>query len=142
VSSAGTEGSFEWYDAWILCALLIGVHYENPVSLALVIAVADGINKAMITRSELEEGLGRLVSAGYVRVDGDKFGLTPKAMALEPLATGACTDNISEAIGAREWAQDLELPSTRAETYVTREAFQRAEKAYLRRDFWQKYEKK
>ena len=139
--SNADERSFEWYDAWILCTLLIGVHYEDPVPLELVIAVADGINKAMITRSELEEGLGRLVTAGYVRVDGSKFGLTPKAMALEPLTVGRCTHNISEAIGAREWQPGLEMPSTQAEIYVTREAYRRAEKQYRRRDFWEKHKK-
>ena len=141
MSSADSERSFEWYDAWILCTLLIGVHYENPVSLALVIGVADGINKAMITRSELEDGLGRLVTSGFVRVDGGKFELTPKAMALEPLTVGRCMDNISEAIGAREWEPGLKMPSTETEVYVTREAYRRAEKEYRRRDFWEKHKK-
>jgi hypothetical protein len=136
------EPAFEWSDAWILCALLTAVDHENPVSLAGLIAFADGINKAMVTRSELEEGIGRLVDAGFVRVAGAGFELTPKALALNSLTVGPFVEDISGAIGAREWEPDSELPSTTAEVYVTREAFQRAEKQYRRRDFWQKFNDK
>jgi hypothetical protein len=139
---SGRGPSFEWYDAWILCALLIGVHYENPVSLALLIGVADGVNKAMVTRSELEVAFGRLVPAGYVRVVGGMFELTPKAMAFSSLTVGRCTDNIREAIGAGDWAPGLKMPSTETEVYVTREAYRRAEKEYRRRDFWERHKKK
>lgn len=132
------EPAFEWYDAWILCALLVAIDRENPVSLPLLIGCADGINKAMVTRGELEEGIGRLVAAGYVRVAGAGFELTPKALALKSLPGGLFVDSIGGAIGAREWEPDSELPSTTAEVYITRAAYQRAEKQYLRRDFWQK----
>jgi hypothetical protein len=134
------EPTFEWYDAWILCALLSAVDYEDPISLALLIGFCDGINKAMVTRGELEEGIGRLVAAGYVQVAGAGFELTPKARALESLAGGYGVDNIREAIGARDWDPGSEFPSTTAEVYVTREAYRRAEKQYRRRDFWSKYE--
>jgi hypothetical protein len=136
------EPAFEWYDAWILCALLVAVDHENPVSLAGLIAFADGINKAMVTRGELEEGIGRLVDAGFVRVAGAGFELMPKALALKSLPEGLFVEDIGGAIGARQWELNSELPSTTAEVYVTRDAYRRAEKQYLRRDFWQKFNDK
>lgn len=131
-----TEPEFEWYDAWILTALLFARDEKEPVSLKDLIAVADGINKAMVTRSELEVGIGRLVAAGYVRVVSEGFELTPKALALPPL-TGLGMDIVSEAIGAKEWSPDLEMPSSTSEVYVTRDAYAKAEKQY-RREFWKK----
>src|SRR5262245_6716513 len=124
---SATEPAFEWYDAWILCALLIAVDRENPVSLARLIAYADGINKAMLTRGELETGIGRLVAADYVRVAMNGFEPTPKALALRSLTVGHGVDNIGKAMGAGEWAPGLEFPLTTAEVYVTRDAYQRAE---------------
>lgn len=127
---SGTEPPFEWYDAWILCALLAAIEGEAPVPLWRLIAVADGINKAIVSRGELEVGIGRLVAAGYVRASAEGFEATPKALAITTQPGGHWMDQIEEAIGAKEWAPGLGMPRTTAETYVTSDAYSRALKKY------------
>jgi hypothetical protein len=74
--------TFEWYDAWILAAVVYASDGNGPVPLWRLIWTADALNKAMVTRSELELAIGRLVSAGYVRVVSEGFEATSKALAL------------------------------------------------------------
>ena len=50
---------FEWYDAWILAAVIYAKEGEGPVLLWRLIAIADALNKAIVSRDELEMALGR-----------------------------------------------------------------------------------
>lgn len=123
---------FEWYDAWILAAVVYANDGEEPVPLWQVIGTADALNKAMVTRSELELAFGRLVAAGYVRVVPEGFQATSKALALR--APGWPVENVAKAIGASEWSAEAELPRTTDATYVSVEAYAKAEKKY-RKEF-------
>jgi len=123
--------TFEWYDAWILAAVVYGSDSETPVPLWRVIGTADALNKAMVTRSELELALGRLVAAGYVAVVPGGFEPTSKALALK--APGPPVEHIAKAIGAAAWSQEAELPRTTDAAYVTAEAYAKAEKKYRKR---------
>jgi len=127
---------FEWYDAWILAAVVYAGEGTGPVPLWRVIGTADALNKAMVTRSELELAIGRLVSAGYVRVVSDGFEPTSKALALK--APGPPVENVAKAIGAAEWSARAEMPQTTDTTYVSAEAYAKAEKKY-RKEFWKEY---
>src|SRR5262245_2376894 len=124
---------FEWYDAWILAAVVYGSDGKGPVPLWQLIWTADALNKAIVTRSELELAIGRLVTAGYVRVVPEGFEATSKALALR--APGPPVEHIAQAIGAGEWSPQAELPQTTNATYVTAEAYAKAEKKY-RKEFW------
>ncbi|MCG8457321.1 MAG: hypothetical protein MI919_13680 [Holophagales bacterium] len=64
-------------DAWLLAAIHTADSGNSQPTLVGVIAVGDAINHAIFTRSELDGGLSRLVRAGLVTVNGQRFGLTP-----------------------------------------------------------------
>src|SRR5262245_49418226 len=127
---------FEWYDAGILAAVVYASEGDAPVPLWQLIAIADALNKAIVSRGELELALGRLVAAGYVRVVVEGFEATPKSLPLK--VPGPPVENIAEAIGAREWSAQAEIPRTTSTTYVTAEAYEKAVKKY-RRQFWKEY---
>jgi hypothetical protein len=132
------SSEFEWYDAWILAAVVFASDGDAPVPLWRLIAIADALNKAIVSRGELEVGLGRLVSAGYVRVVAEGFEPTPAALALK--GPGPPVENIARAIGARDWSAEADMPRTPGATYVTAEAYEKAVKKY-RKEFWKEYRK-
>ena len=80
--------------------------------------------------------MGRLVSAGYVRVVSEGFEATAKALALR--APGPPVENVANAIGAAERSAQSEMPQTTDASYVTAEAYAKAEKKY-RKEFWKEY---
>jgi hypothetical protein len=129
---------FEWYDAWILAAVVYSDDGKGPVPLWRLIWTADALNKAIVSRGELELAIGRLVRAGYVRVVPEGFEATPTALALK--APGPPVENIAKAIGAGEWSAQAEMPQTIDATYVTAEAYAKAEKKY-RKEFSKAYRK-
>lgn len=126
---------FEWYDAWILASIIYASAEETPVPLWRVVGIADALNKAIVSRSELELGLGRLIAAGYVRVvDG---GFEPTSAALELKAPGHPLDNVASGIGAKPWSRSAEEPRTTTEIYVSADAYRKAVRRY-RKEFWKK----
>jgi hypothetical protein len=127
---------FEWYDAWILAAVVYASEGSAPVSLWRLIAIADALNKAIVSRGELELGIGRLVGAGYIRVVAEGFQATPSALALK--VPGPPMENVANAIGARKWSAQAEMPRVTTATYVTAEAYEKAAKRY-RKQFWKEY---
>lgn len=127
---------FEWYDAWILAAVVYASDGKGPVPLWRLIWTADALNKAMVSRGELELGIGRLVSAGYVRVVSEGFEATSKALALK--APGPPVEHVAKAIGAAEWSPQAKMPQTIGASYVTAEAYAKAEKKY-RKEFSKAY---
>jgi len=124
---------FDWYDAWILAAVVWATEGDAPVPLWHLIWTADALNKAIVSRGELECGLGRLVSAGFISVVPDGFKATPRALALK--APGPPVEIVSKAIGAQEWSPQADMPHTREATYVSVDAYNKALKKY-QRDFW------
>ena len=135
-NSKWNDVHFEWYDAWILAAVVYAGDGEEPVPLWQLIWTADALNKAIVTRSELELAIERLVAAGYVRAVSEGFAPTSKAIALR--APGSPVENVAKAIGAAEWSAQAELPQTTSATYVTAEAYVKAEKKY-RKEFGKAY---
>jgi hypothetical protein len=123
-----SEPIFEWYDAWILAAVVWATEGDDPVPLWRLISIADALNKAIVTRGELECGMGRLVSAGYISVAPAGFTAMPKALALK--AAGPPVEIVSRAIGAREWSPRSELPQTDMAMYVSVDAYKQALKKY------------
>lgn len=119
---------FEWYDAWILAAVIYASEGSAPVPLWRLIGIADALNKAVVSRGELEAGIGRLVRAGYVLVLPGGFQPTPAALALK--APGPPVENVAKAIGAKEWDPKAEMPGTTEEVHVTAEAYKKALKKY------------
>jgi hypothetical protein len=130
---------FDWYDAWILAAIVWATEGDAPVPLWDVIGTADALNKAIVTRSELECGIGRLVSAGLICVASDGFKAMPRALALK--APGPPVEIVSQAIGAQEWSPNSEMPQTQRDMYVTVDAYKKALKKY-HKEFSKRYRTK
>jgi hypothetical protein len=120
--------TFAWYDAWILAAVVWATEEDAPVPLWRLIATADALNKAIVTRGELECGIGRLVRAGLLRVVPDGFKAMPEALALK--APGPPVAIVAKAIRAEEWSPHAAMPKTQDATYVSVDAYNRALKKY------------
>ena len=133
---AHETADFEWYDAWILAAVVYASDGSAAVPLWRVVGVADGLNKAIVSRHELELALGRLTQAGYVRVVTDGFAATQAALALK--APGPPVEHIARAIGAKSWLPGVPMPHTPDETYVSTDTYRKAVKKY-RKEFWRMY---
>jgi hypothetical protein len=127
---------FEWYDAWVLAAVIYATEGAAPVPLWRVVGVADALNKAIVSREELELALARLSRAGYVRAVSGGFEATPTALALK--VPGPPMENIARAIGAGRWSPQAEMPRTADEVYVSADAYTKAVKKY-RKEFWKEY---
>jgi len=135
---SGAPSEFDWYDAWLLAALLLASEGCSPVPLWRVIAAGDGLNKAILSRDEIELALGRLWHAGYTQVGPDGFAPTEAARALNVKESMIDVDSVARAIGAKPWSAALPMPRTPDETYVSRDAYEGAVKRY-NQWFWQKY---
>jgi hypothetical protein len=131
-----SELKFDWYDAWILAAVVWATEEDAPVPLWRLIGTADALNKAIVSRSELECGIRRLVSAGLVCAVPNGFKATPRALALK--APGPPMEIVSKAIGAEEWSPHSEMPQTGETKYISVDAYNKALKKY-RKDFWTLY---
>src|SRR5262245_42161945 len=130
---------FEWYDAWILAAVVWATEGDASVPLWRLIGTADALNKAIVSRSELECGIGRLVSAGLICVTPDGFKAMQRALALKgpgwPMEIG------TKAIGAKDWSPQSEMPKTQEAKYVSVDAYEKASKKYGK-EFWKLYRTK
>ncbi len=65
---------FQWSDAWILASVLQGGR-----DLRSIIATGDFLNHAIFTLPELNDGLGRLGSAGLIEQHDNQFHPTEAA---------------------------------------------------------------
>ncbi len=70
---ADPGGEWTWSDAWVLAAT---PDASTGCSLSDLIRTADGINHAIVTLDELAGGLGALLAAGLVDVQGDLIRTT------------------------------------------------------------------
>ena len=130
---------FDWYDAWILAAVVWATEGDAPVPLWRLIWTADALNKAIVSRGELECGIGRLVSAGLICVAPDGFKAMPRALAL--MGPGPPVEIVSKAIGAQDWSPQSEMPQTQEAKYVSVDAYEKALKKY-KKEFWKQYRTK
>ena len=59
--------NFVWSDAWVLLSI---IYAKKPVDRKGIVATGDYLNHAIMNPEELEAGLQRLSTAGYVRAAG------------------------------------------------------------------------
>jgi hypothetical protein len=67
-----------WSDAWLLLAIIYAG--DEGANLERIIEVGDGIEHAIFNPDELESGLARLTSSGYIKEKNGVFFATPKVM--------------------------------------------------------------
>ena len=70
--------------AWIFLSVS-----EQPTPLTDIIAMADGINHAIPTQSELQQSFRWLQQHGLVRKDGKRYSLTDTGIALRHRASSS-----------------------------------------------------
>ena len=69
---------YNWSDAWLLLAVIYAGN--EGANLERIIEVGDGIEHAIFNPDELESGLARLTSSGYIKEKNGVFHATPKVM--------------------------------------------------------------
>ena len=67
---------YNWSDAWILLAIVYAG--DKGATLERIISVGDGINHAIFEPNELESGLARLTSGGFIKEKNGVFSATVK----------------------------------------------------------------
>jgi hypothetical protein len=75
-----------WSDVWVFAAVMgshgVGPDGVHPASLEAVIETADYINRAIVSRNELDGAFARLSAAGLIRIDDERVAATPAGDAL------------------------------------------------------------
>jgi len=106
-----SAAAFQWSDAWLFLAIGFAAS-QRPASLGDVITTADGIQHAVITRDELNGGIGRLERAGYITYTQDGLAVTTlgRTLFLESARAGATHRKrqaaIERALSAVPWSPD------------------------------------
>jgi hypothetical protein len=125
-------------DGWLLLSVIYAAQAATSATLTDIIAAADYINHAIITRGELETGFSRLIAAGYVKQCPDGFCVSEAVKSFWQ-ATGSkhrqalkAWDSVAEFIGAPDWAPGP-LPDTSEEHYVTSRDYAAAVESYQHR---------
>lgn len=72
------DNKFHSSDAWIFLSIAHG-QSKVGVSLEGLISTADCINHAIPTDREIEDAINRLVAAGFVAIENERFKLTNSA---------------------------------------------------------------
>lgn len=99
---------FEASDAWLLLAIILAAG-NNVASLEEIVAAGDGINHAIFTEDEMESGLYRLRSGGYIEESNGSFGPSSttsnqyKAIHATSKVSLKQLNLISDFIGAKPW---------------------------------------
>ncbi len=68
--------NFDFTDAWILHSIHYTESFDSGADLISIISYADYINHAIITFSELEQALQKLISAGIVQQENKFLSVT------------------------------------------------------------------
>ncbi|MEX2029559.1 MAG: hypothetical protein WD906_01095 [Anaerolineales bacterium] len=131
------QEAFEWWDAWILLAIIYATRSDHSASLAAIIGVGDYINHAILTRGELETGLRRLIGAGLIARADDGFlpGEPAQRFWARLEAQGGAVMNQLQSTASFLGARNGEpggLPNPSTQDYVTKEQFEAAADQYHR----------
>ena len=125
-------------DSWLLISVIYASQEKPTAALTDIIAAADYINHAIITRGELETGFARLVNAGYIKRTADGFSTSDavksfwQTTASKQRQALKAWDAVTAFIGAPPWAPGL-LPDTTEERYVSSADYEAAVEAYQQR---------
>ena len=87
-------------DAWVLAAIVGAAGGDGPCSLGEVVAAGDGINHAVLTGAEIEQGVRRLLGAGLISTQARRFDLTASGRALATRRRGGLVGQVDELLTA------------------------------------------
>ena len=80
----------------LLSAMLLASDEEGSAPLAEILLMADALDGTVLTRKEVEQGLEKLMSVGYVAIKKNKLQLTPAFLEAYQSIDGA--ENEAEAL--------------------------------------------
>jgi hypothetical protein len=130
--------TLKWPDIWLLQSMRISGESDDKFDLSRIVAAADGINHAILTFEEFNNGLYRLREAGLIELNFPRYAFTPSALDLFQKFEGQSymkqMDSIGLNVGAEKWSEGyipklLESP----EIFVSKGNFNNAVSAYLKR---------
>ncbi len=136
---------FTWSDVWLLQAIAL-TSSKEPATLKGTIAVGDAINHAIFTFAEVQAGLARLLAAGYIIHEADKFSLSSTfreefARLSKNRGIRKQSDAIEKYLHAPSWHAGYDphkLDPNWSYPGVTQEEFDKACEAY-NQSFWASY---
>lgn len=133
------ETEFDWSDGWLLHAIADADRGGVGGTLPEVIYAGDWIQHAIFTGSELHNGIGRLLRAGYIEVRDSKLFLVPAATETvmerkkkEKYVSGA-EKVFQDFLQVREWVRDPNEAITNPEEWPTSADMQAAFEEYPRK---------
>ena len=126
--------TFTSTDTWVMLALLFN-QAENGSTLRELIATADYLNHAILTYEELAGSLARLIQAGYVAKQADRYSATPVIRSYYAQTTRPRRAINKDWQGVERFLQTTEVtkatPRRAPSRVVSRAAYERAVRAYL-----------
>jgi hypothetical protein len=128
---------FKWADAWILLSIICASRERGRATLRDIIAVADGIEHAIMNYGEADEGLARLIEAGHVAREGASFHATESVLsAYEAFSEGVPgliekLGQLERFLGAEPWSSDYRPPADSSGRVVPRQDFEAAVQSYI-----------
>ena len=128
---------FSWADAWILLSIIYASRESGRATLRDIIAVADGIQHAVLNYGEANEGLARLIEAGHVICDCADFrasaGVLSTYEAFSKRAAGVREQEreLERFLGAAPWSPEYRPLADSSGRAVSRQDFDAAVKSYV-----------
>lgn len=131
---------FAWDDSWVLTAFTVMNRHPEGHDVKSLISAADYINHAIIKYEELNNGLARLIDAGYVISDRGHFRMAAELEeAVDKMGKRLSTSNVWNAfnrmLGVSLGGSPQSLASPLRRPVFCREEYQAALEAYLI-SFW------
>ena len=130
---------FTWADAWILLSIIFGSAESGSATLRDIIEVGDGLNHAIFNYGELDDGLWRLIEAGHIVRDGDRFRVTEtvttaySGISRRVRVHMRKMEELERFLGVKPSVTDYFPPIEGSSHVVTREAFDTAVQSYVGR---------
>jgi hypothetical protein len=127
-----------WADIWVLKSIYVCIR-DGDFDLSGVIAVADGINHAILTSEESNNAVYRLKTHALIEQDGSRLLLTKKAVTLfekhEKKGVRRRGNTMEKELNVEGYSSGydpniLDIP----EEFVSKEKFKDAVKQYLDRN--------
>lgn len=116
-----------WSDIWVLNTLRITLRDDGTLDLPRFVAAADGINKAIMTSEEFNNGIHRLRAHGLLQTDGDRIFLS-KSGAKTPVK------RLEEKFEVTPWHSGYDCGRLKApDEFISSDRFEDAIKAYQRK---------
>ena len=128
----GDIDEFVWSDIWLLLSIIYASGSDGEASLEGIIGQGDAINHAIFSLDELNGGLERLISAGYIFEKNDGYAPTEKALSIYHEVSNSkryvrdVLEGIRERLQVKPWDPTYKPKYSASGKYVSSKEFERA----------------